>query len=157
MPNWLTGAQVALQTIWPETDHQTKGAVIISITPGSPAARQDLKVGDVVCVKEQTSTDRDRDGFRLMTESETEALAISSLPCWRKSVLQMLRRIKRQEAIQPPLKLEALCIKRRQPNRGKRSDVEQIHFKRQLKNSNLLYLGAYVLVLLDLSYQGRFW
>ena len=35
--------------------------------------------------------------------------------------------------------------------------TEQKCFKWQLQNSNLMYLGASVLVLLDVSYQSRFW
>ena len=38
-----------------------------------------------------------------------------------------------------------------------RSEVEGLAFGWQLRNANLLYLGAHVLVLLDLGYQGRFW
>jgi hypothetical protein len=45
----------------------------------------------------------------------------------------------------------------RAKNGGKRTDVEQMKFGHQLKHANLLYLGCDVLVLLDLSYQGRFW
>jgi len=38
-----------------------------------------------------------------------------------------------------------------------RSKQEGSAFGWQLRNANLLYLGAHVLVLLDLGYQGRFW
>ena len=38
-----------------------------------------------------------------------------------------------------------------------RSEEEGSAFGWQLRNANLLYLGAHVLVLLDLGYQGRFW
>ena len=38
-----------------------------------------------------------------------------------------------------------------------RSEEESSAFGWQLRNANLLYLGAHVLVLLDLGYQGRFW
>ena len=39
----------------------------------------------------------------------------------------------------------------------RRTELEQIRFDHQLRNTNLLYLGCRVLVLLDLSYQSRFW
>lgn len=42
-------------------------------------------------------------------------------------------------------------------NGGERTPVEDLSFDWQLKHSNLLYLGGRVLVLLDLSYQSRFW
>lgn len=38
-----------------------------------------------------------------------------------------------------------------------RSEVDKLWFGWQLANANLLYLGCRVLVLLDLSYQSRFW
>ena len=40
---------------------------------------------------------------------------------------------------------------------AKRSPAEDIEFKHMLKHANLLYLGTRVLILLDLSYIGRFW
>ena len=40
---------------------------------------------------------------------------------------------------------------------GKRSVAESVEFKHMLNHANLLYLGTRVLVLLDLSYIGRFW
>ena len=40
---------------------------------------------------------------------------------------------------------------------GKRSDHEEAEFKRQLPSINRLYLGASVLILLDISYKSRFW
>ena len=40
---------------------------------------------------------------------------------------------------------------------GKRTPAESAAFKHMLANVNLLYLGCYVLVLLDLSYMSRFW
>ena len=40
---------------------------------------------------------------------------------------------------------------------AKRSLAEDIEFKHMLKHANLLYLGTRVLILLDLSYIGRFW
>jgi len=40
---------------------------------------------------------------------------------------------------------------------GNRTDVEQTSFDLMLSNVNMLYLGASVLIHLDLSYQARFW
>ena len=40
---------------------------------------------------------------------------------------------------------------------GERTAAEKISFMWMLRNVNLLYLGTQVLVLLDLSYQSRFW
>lgn len=40
---------------------------------------------------------------------------------------------------------------------GERSVADDIQFKHMLKHANLLYLGTRVLILLDLSYIGRFW
>jgi len=40
---------------------------------------------------------------------------------------------------------------------AKRSPAESVEFKHMLKHANLLYLGTRVLILLDLSYIGRFW
>ena len=40
---------------------------------------------------------------------------------------------------------------------AKRSLAESVEFKHMLKHANLLYLGTRVLILLDLSYIGRFW
>ena len=40
---------------------------------------------------------------------------------------------------------------------GERSRGETVEFKHMLKHANLLYLGTRVLILLDLSYIGRFW
>ena len=40
---------------------------------------------------------------------------------------------------------------------GERSLAESVEFKHMLKHANLLYLGTRVLILLDLSYIGRFW
>ena len=40
---------------------------------------------------------------------------------------------------------------------GKRTDEEKAEFEMMLPNINLLYLGATVLVLMDLSYLSRFW
>jgi len=42
-------------------------------------------------------------------------------------------------------------------NGGERTAREKMRFDHQLKHANLLYLGCYVLVLLDLAYQARFW
>ena len=42
-------------------------------------------------------------------------------------------------------------------NGGELTASEAMHFDHQLKHANLLYLGCKVLVLLDLSYQSRFW
>ena len=42
-------------------------------------------------------------------------------------------------------------------NGGELTASEAMHFDHQLKHANLLYLGCYVLVLLDLAYQSRFW
>ena len=39
----------------------------------------------------------------------------------------------------------------------KRTPAEKVCFGYQLRNANLLYLGSRVLVLMDLSYQSRFW
>lgn len=48
-------------------------------------------------------------------------------------------------------------VVRRTENGGKRTALEAMRFGHQLKHANLLYLGCNVLVLLDLSYQARFW
>ena len=48
-------------------------------------------------------------------------------------------------------------VVRRTENGGKRTKREDLYFDHQLKHANLLYLGCKVLVLLDLSYQSRFW
>ena len=40
---------------------------------------------------------------------------------------------------------------------GERTDAEKAEFDMMLPNINLLYLGATVLVLMDLSYLSRFW
>mmetsp|Transcript_20026 Transcript_20026/g.40664 ORF Transcript_20026/g.40664 Transcript_20026/m.40664 type:complete len:517 (-) Transcript_20026:44-1594(-) len=40
---------------------------------------------------------------------------------------------------------------------GKRTDAEKAEFKAMLKQINILYLGATVLILLELSYISRFW
>ena len=40
---------------------------------------------------------------------------------------------------------------------GERTLAERARFKWMLQNINMLYLGAKVLVLLDLSYMSRFW
>ena len=38
-----------------------------------------------------------------------------------------------------------------------RTPAENVYFIHMLKNVNLLYLGARVLIVLDLSYVSRFW
>ena len=40
---------------------------------------------------------------------------------------------------------------------GERTDAEKREFKAMLPNINILYMGALVLVLMDLSYMSRFW
>jgi hypothetical protein len=40
---------------------------------------------------------------------------------------------------------------------GQRTEPESADFRRMLSMVNLLFLGAQVLVLLDLSYMSRFW
>ena len=40
---------------------------------------------------------------------------------------------------------------------GKRTEAEKVAFGRMLNNINLLFLGASVLILLDMSYSSRFW
>ena len=40
---------------------------------------------------------------------------------------------------------------------GVRTPAEELEFKTMLREVNLLYLGMSVLILLDLSYQSRFW
>ena len=39
----------------------------------------------------------------------------------------------------------------------RRTPAEKVDFKMMLQNVNMLYLGVKVLILLDLSYLGRFW
>ena len=40
---------------------------------------------------------------------------------------------------------------------GERTKEEKEAFTRMLSNINLLFLGASVLILLDMSYSSRFW
>mgnify|MGYP006152146973 CR=1 FL=1 len=50
------------------------------------------------------------------------------------------------------------CLPQNLKQQGvRRSHTEQLLFAWQLRNANLLYLGLRVLVLMDLSYQSRFW
>ena len=48
------------------------------------------------------------------------------------------------------------CMPQDEP-KGTRTGEETEEFKKMLKAANLLYLGTYVLILLDLSYTSRFW
>lgn len=43
------------------------------------------------------------------------------------------------------------------PQGGQRSESEMIEFQVMLPNINLLYLFCDVIILLDLTYLGRFW
>ena len=40
---------------------------------------------------------------------------------------------------------------------GERTLEEQQEFKIMLANVNMIYLGASVLIIMDISYQSRFW
>ena len=40
---------------------------------------------------------------------------------------------------------------------GKRTEAEKVAFGRMLNNINLLFLGASIFILLDMSYSSRFW
>ena len=50
-----------------------------------------------------------------------------------------------------------LTVGRSDLTEGKKSAAEQADFRRMLGQVNLLYLGASVLGLVDLSYLSRFW